>query len=80
MRLLNVSNGVQVLEIQIPMMSAHLPAHNPSSVTDQLTMKPLPQIEEKITELVQGFFLKTKGFKAFPKNWGGEGVDTQTPQ
>ena len=39
--LLNVSNGVQVLEIQIPMMSARLPAHNPSSVTDQLTMKPL---------------------------------------
>ena len=30
---MNVSNGVQVLEFQIPMMSAHLPAHNPSSVT-----------------------------------------------
>ena len=26
-RLLNVSNGMQVLEIQVPMMSAHLPAH-----------------------------------------------------
>ena len=33
-------------------------------VTDPPTVKPLPQIEEKIVEVVQEFFL---GFKAFPK-------------
>ena len=68
-RLLNVSNGVQVLEIQIPMMSAHLPAHNPSSVTDQLTMKPLPQIEEKIAELVQESFLNQRALRLSLKTW-----------
>ena len=55
---------MQVLEIQIPMISAHL--HNPSSVTDQLTMKPLPQIEEKIVEVLSESRLS---IKAFPKTW-----------
>ena len=62
-RLLNVSNGIQVLEIQVPMISAHLPAHNPSSVTDQLTMKPLPEIEEKVIELVQESFLNQRALR-----------------
>ena len=67
--ILNVSNGVQGLEIQIPMMSAHLPAHNPSSVTDQLTMKPLPQIEEKNAELVQESFLNQRALRLSLKTW-----------
>ena len=66
---LNVSNGVQVLEIQIPTMSARLPAHNPSSVTDQLTMKPLPQTEEKIAELVQESFLNQRALRLSLKIW-----------
>ena len=60
---------MQVLEIQIPMMSAHLPAHNPSSVTDQLTMKPLPQIEEKIAELIQESFLNQRALRLSLKTW-----------
>ena len=86
-RLLNVSNGVQLLEIQIPMMSADLPAHNPSSVTDQLTMKPLPQIEEKIAELVQEYFLNQRALRLSLKTWVeeliskhlNEGVITNKP-
>ena len=68
-RLLNVSNGIQVLEIQVPMISAHLPAHNPSSVTDQLTMKPLPEIEEKVVELVQESFLNQRALRLSLKTW-----------
>ena len=68
-RLLNVSNGMQVLEIQVPMMSAHLPAHNPSSVTDQLTMKPLPEIEEKVAEFVQESFLNQRALRLSLKTW-----------
>ena len=44
-QLLNASNAMQVLEVQIPMLSAHLSAPNPSSVTDQLTMTPLPHAD-----------------------------------
>ena len=68
-RLLNVSNGMKILEIQIPNTSAHLSAHNPSSVTDQLTMTPLPQIEEKVTELVQESFLSKKALRLSLKTW-----------
>ena len=66
---MNVSNGVQVLEIQIPMMSAHLPAHNPSLVTDQLTMKPLPQIEEKIAKLIQESFVNQRALRVSLNTW-----------
>jgi len=64
-----VSNGIQVLEIQAPMISAHPPAHNPSSVTDQLTMNPLPEIEEKVVELVQESFLNQRALRLSLKTW-----------
>ena len=68
-RLLDVSNGMKILEIQIPMTSAHLAAHNPSSISDQLTMKPLPQIEEKVAELVQECFLNNRALRLSLKTW-----------
>ena len=69
------------------MMSAHLPAHNPSSVTDQLTMKLLSQIEEKIAELAQEFFLNQRALRLSLKAWVeklilkhlNEGVITSKP-
>jgi len=79
-RLLNGSNGIQLLEIQVPMISAHLPAHNPSSVTDQLTMKPLSKMEEKVVELVQESFLNQRALRLSLKNLGRKGVGIQTPQ
>ena len=51
------------------MMSAHLPAHNPSSVTDQLTMKPLPEIEEKVAEFVRESFLNQRALRLSLKTW-----------
>ena len=51
------------------MISAHLSAHNPSSVTDQLTMTPLPQIEKKIAELVQESFLNERALRLSLKTW-----------
>ncbi len=61
---LNVSKG-----IQIPLVSAHLSAHNPSSVTDQLELKPLPELEVKVAELVQEHFLNQRSLKLSLKTW-----------
>lgn len=68
-RLLHVSNGMEVLEIKIPLLSAHLPVHNPLSVSDQLTMKPLPEVEHKVEELVQECFLNQRALRIFLKSW-----------
>ena len=43
---------VEILEIKVPLLSAHLPVHNPLSISDQLTMKPLPEVEQKVAELI----------------------------
>ena len=68
-RHLDVSNGMKILEIQIPTISAHLSAHDPSSVTDQLTMTPLQQIEEKVVDLVQECFLNYRALRLSLKTW-----------
>ena len=46
-------------------------------LTEQLTMKPLPQIEEKIAELIQESYLNQRALR-IPKNLNREGVDTYT--
>ena len=53
---------MEILEIKVPLLSAHLPVHNPSSVSDQLTMKPLP-------EVIQEYFLNQRPLKAFLNSW-----------
>ncbi len=87
-KLLNITKDIQILEIQIQMMSAHLSAHNPSSVTDQLVMKPLPELEAKVNELVQESFLNQRSLKLSLKTWVDkelipkhltDGVITQRP-
>ena len=50
-----MSNGMEVLEIKIPMNLAH--SHDVSSVPDQICLKPLQQIEAKVSELVQDSLL-----------------------
>ena len=69
LRLLNVSNGMEILEIKVPLLSAHLSAHTPFSIKDQLTMKPLTEIEQKVTELVQECFLNHRALRALLKSW-----------
>ena len=56
------------------MIYAHLTAHNPSSVTDQLAITPLPQIEEKITELVAQQCFLNKALWLSLKTWVEKGL------
>ena len=69
LRLLNVSNGMKILDIRLPLPSAHLSTHTPSSIKDQLTMKPLPEVEQKVTELMEECFLNHRAFRMLLKNW-----------
>ena len=66
-RLLEVINCMKIFEIQIPMISTYLSAHNSSLVTDQFTVTPFPQTEEKFAELVQECFLSKLGGKVSAK-------------
>ena len=53
----------------MPLLSAHLPVHNPSSISDQLTMKPLPEVEQKVAELIQECFINQKALKMLLTSW-----------
>ena len=63
LRLLRISNGMKILEIKVPLLSAHLPVHNPLSISDQFTMKPLPEVEQKVAELIQECFINQRALK-----------------
>jgi len=69
LRLLNVSNGMKILEIRVPLPSAHQSTHTPSSIKDQLTMKPLPEVEQKVTELMEECFLNHRALRMLLKSW-----------
>ena len=68
-RHLIVSNGMEILEIKVPLLRAHLSSHTPSSIKDQLTMKPLTEIEQKVTDLVQVYFLNQRALRMLLKSW-----------
>lgn len=68
-RLLNISNGDQILEIKFPLEAAHLPTHTVSSIMDQLTLKPLSVIENKVAELLQECLLNRKALVMCLKTW-----------
>ena len=68
-RHLIVSNGMEILEIKVPLLRAHLSSHTPSSIKDQLTMKPLTEIEQKVTDLVQECFLNQRALRMLLNSW-----------
>lgn len=68
-RLLTISNGSSVLEIKLPTTDAHLESHDPSSVADQLCLKPLYEVEQKISELVQESLLNQRALRMSLKTW-----------
>ena len=43
-------------------LAVHLPAHNVGSLADQLTLKPLEEVKEKVGKLVHDTFLTSKSF------------------
>ena len=69
LRLLRISNGMKILEIKVPLLSAHLPVHNPLSISDQLTIKPLPEVEQKVAELIQECFINQRALKMLLTSW-----------
>ncbi|XP_065918696.1 uncharacterized protein [Dysidea avara] len=68
-RHLIVSNGMEILEIKVPLLCAHLSSHTPSSIKDQLTMKPLTEIEQKVTDLVLECFLNQRALRMLLNSW-----------
>ena len=85
---LELGNGQQILQVSIPTTAAHLPAHNVGSLADQLTLKPLEEVKEKVGELVRDTFLTSKALKISLKAWVqkelipkhiAEGIITEAP-
>jgi len=67
LRLLKMSNGTEVLEVRVPMNSAH--SHDTTSVADQICLKPLQQIEIKVLELVQDSLLNQRALRMALTTW-----------
>ena len=85
---LELGNGQQILQVSIPTTAAHLPSHNVGSLADQLTLKPLEEVKEKVGELVRDTFLTSKALKISLKAWVqkelipkhiAEGIITEAP-
>ena len=68
-KLLQMSSGEKVLEVQIPNLKAHLSTHDPNSIVDELTHEPLPEIEEKVHSLVQGAYLTQMALILAVRDW-----------
>ena len=66
---LELGNGQQILQVNVPTTAAHLPAHNVGSLADQLTLKPLQEVKDKVGELVRDTFLTSKALKISLKAW-----------
>ena len=60
---------MEILEIKVPLLRAHLPVHNPLSISDQLTMRPLPEVEQKVAELTQECFINQRALKMLLTSW-----------
>ena len=68
-KLLQLSSGQMVLEVQIPTLKTHLSTHDPKSIFDELLHEPLPEIEEKVYSLVQGAYLTQMALILSVRDW-----------
>ena len=67
--LLTISDGSAVLEIRVPTIDARLHTHNPSPITDQMCLKPLPELENKVLDLVQESLLSQRSLRMSLETW-----------
>lgn len=67
-RLLLLASSLQILEIQVPLSSAHQ-NHDPTSIPDQLCNKPLPEIESKIESLINDVRLSPVSLRMAIQDW-----------
>ena len=68
LRLLSVPSGTEVLEVKVPMGAAL--SHDLSSVADQIYLKPLQQLEVKVSELVHDSLLNQRALRNATENMG----------
>ena len=57
------------LEITLPKLTAHLNTHDPHSIEDQLTLKPIFEVKVKVAELVEFQLMKQFHLKLSLSNW-----------
>ena len=67
LRLLRIARGMEILEVKVPMGIAH--SHDLSSVADQICLKPLQQLEAKVSELVHDSLLNQRALRMALKTW-----------
>lgn len=67
-RLLLLTSNIEILEVQVPLPSAHQ-NHTPTSIPDQLCNKPLPEIESKIESLINDVRLTPVSLKMAIQDW-----------
>ena len=67
LRLLRIARGMEILEVKVPMGTAH--SHDLSSVADQICLKPLQQLEAKVSELVRDSLLNQRALRMALKTY-----------
>ena len=67
-RLLATKSGLSLLEVSIPPISLHK-GHDPSSVTDKLCQRMLPEVEEKVMLLVMEAHLHSLNLRLVLEDW-----------
>ena len=67
-RLLVTKSGLSLLEVSIPSISLHK-GHDPTSVTDKLCQRMLPEVEEKLRSVVTEAHLHNLNLKLVLKDW-----------
>ena len=73
LRLLRIARGMEILEVKVPMGTAH--SHDLSSVADQICLKPLQQLEAKVSELVHDSLLNQRALRMALKTWVDNDVE-----
>ena len=68
-RLICVEGKHTILQVTMPKLAAHLSIHDPRSIEDQLTLKPLQEIKEKVGELVEFQLMKQINLKISLFHW-----------
>ena len=66
-KLLRIATGMEILEVKVPMDTAH--SHDLSSVADQICLKPLQQLEAKVSEFVHDSLLNQRALRMALKMW-----------
>ena len=68
LQLLRIAREMEILEVKVPMGTAH--SHDLSFVADQICLKPLQQLEAKVSEFIYDSLLNQRALRITLKTWG----------